>query len=227
MDICYEKNLDAIYYDWTHDKENMVSDASNSIIADICIELKRRATFTVWVALFKRELIVKENLKFNPKMVVAEDTEFSIRFAEKSNKVGYMPLLLYFYRVTEGSLMHSETTDNKILSDIRAATIVKQFIANNTDIDINPRFYNFNDMFISQKLQLFLLRQMVNGSKAKDTFNLLASYDLNLKLNNCKMASNSVKERIKHTIFFLFRYKFIYCIFSKMYRIYNKIKKKR
>src|SRR5699024_7731605 len=58
---------------------------------------------TTWCKLYKKKLIVENNIKFNPILIRAQDTVFSIKAFTLAKKIMYYNENLYHYRITDTS----------------------------------------------------------------------------------------------------------------------------
>ena len=64
-----------------------------------------------WMKLFKREIIVRHNIRFNPTIHYAEDTAFVYEYLSHCTHIRQMPDCVYFYRVYEGSAANKYQKD--------------------------------------------------------------------------------------------------------------------
>ncbi|MCI1921429.1 MAG: glycosyltransferase [Liquorilactobacillus nagelii] len=62
---------------------------------------------TVWAKLFKKELIIKNDIFFNSQLRLAEDGEFLIRFNKVCRKVLLKPESIYHYSINSSSTVHN------------------------------------------------------------------------------------------------------------------------
>lgn len=51
-----------------------------------------------WGKLFKREIIISHNLKFNTKLILGEDLCFNLEYISYCNNIAFVPFSNYFYR---------------------------------------------------------------------------------------------------------------------------------
>ncbi len=59
-----------------------------------------------WMKLFKREIIMEHNIRFNPAVHYGEDTAFVYEYLSYCKRIKQIPDCVYFYRVYEGSAAH-------------------------------------------------------------------------------------------------------------------------
>lgn len=61
------------------------------------------STGSVWCKLYQRELIINNKIYFNPDLIRAQDTIFSIQAFQHANKISYFDEKLYHYRINNSS----------------------------------------------------------------------------------------------------------------------------
>lgn len=82
-DILYLKSIHAMY------GEEKITDSVS--------------TGSVWCKLYRKEIITRNNLKFNTYLTRAQDTVFSINAFKYANKISYFDKNLYHYRINNSS----------------------------------------------------------------------------------------------------------------------------
>lgn len=77
------------------------------------IKTKNDLPRSIWRCLYKREVIEKNNILFNPKLSSAEDTDFLMQYFLASKQVSYLDIPFINYRVfREGSITSKVTFKN-------------------------------------------------------------------------------------------------------------------
>lgn len=81
--------------------------------------------FSVWAKLIRRSTI--GDLRF-PEMNNTEDVVFNAYLIDRCRKITYIPTILYFVKIREGSLSHTPVTRSKIESSIRCNEMILNLI---------------------------------------------------------------------------------------------------
>ena len=79
---------------------------------------ERRESIYLWNKLYKRSLIVDNDVKFNPTLKVSEDEGYNLCVYSNAKKVLYIPHAFYNYRVNASSLMFT-TSASKFIQSYR------------------------------------------------------------------------------------------------------------
>lgn len=89
----------------------------------------------IWTGciLYKRELLIKNNLKYYEGCNYGEDFEFICKAITKSNKVGSVPKILSHYLQRENSLVNSSEFSINNFKSLGAMNRLKHFVRMNTD----------------------------------------------------------------------------------------------
>lgn len=96
---CIQKNIKSVT-----DKEEIYTGVE---IEDIRVKMLENPTryMQVWAKLLSRELIVSNNLLFNTKMRLAEDSDFILRYSRFCKKIVLSPICIYEYSLNLASTM--------------------------------------------------------------------------------------------------------------------------
>ncbi|WP_329887111.1 glycosyltransferase family 2 protein [Pseudoramibacter faecis] len=62
-----------------------------------------------WGKLFKRKIILKNNLLFNPELSFAEDSDFTLQYLMHTNRICLCPEIIYQYSLNQNSVMRTFT----------------------------------------------------------------------------------------------------------------------
>lgn len=83
-----------------------------------CGAKKRRESIYLWNKLYRRSVIVDNNVQFNLNLRVCEDEGFNLCVYSQAKKILYIPYVFYNYRVNTSSLMFT-TSANKFIKSYR------------------------------------------------------------------------------------------------------------
>lgn len=61
----------------------------------------------VWAKLFKRQLIIENQIHFNPALRLSEDSDFTLHYLKIAKSIFLSPDLVYHYRLSSGSTMRT------------------------------------------------------------------------------------------------------------------------
>lgn len=74
--------------------------------------LQRNNLFNVvWNKIYKKEIIIDNNLNFNKEISIAEDLEFNLKYIEKTKNIKYINEALYIYRLADTGLNYKYQKD--------------------------------------------------------------------------------------------------------------------
>lgn len=91
-------------------------------VIDALISVSETALFgVVWRSVFKRDIIIRNNIRFTPKLTMAEDLQFLLKYLACIDTVGLCPSYLYDFKVsvqsTTGKYMKNQDTDMRYVND--------------------------------------------------------------------------------------------------------------
>lgn len=95
----------------------------------------------VWNKIYKRDIILENNITFNEEISIAEDLEFNLKYIEKIKKITYVDEYLYTYRLSTNGLNYSYHKDR---IEIRKKLYKYQkelFLKNNYDVSLITNEY--------------------------------------------------------------------------------------
>lgn len=93
--------------------------------------------FAVWGKLIRRTAI--GDLKFLS-MSVSEDVVFNAYLIDKCRRIKYIPLVLHYNCIREGSLTHSELSESKLMNRIQCSERIWELIRHNKKyVDLQSR----------------------------------------------------------------------------------------
>ncbi len=65
----------------------------------------------VWNKIYKKDIIIDNNIKFNTNISIAEDLEFNLKYIDKIGNIKYINEFLYIYRLGETGLNYKYQKD--------------------------------------------------------------------------------------------------------------------
>lgn len=116
------------------------------------IDISDSALFgVVWRSVFKRDIIVQNNIKFTPKLTMAEDLQFLLKYLKHTKQIGLCPKYLYHFRVsnqsTTGKYMKNQESDMCRVNDWMME-YVKTF-DNNEDLIVSVEICMANTLILN------------------------------------------------------------------------------
>lgn len=109
LSVCnfmYLKNNGKIFFKDIKNKCNF--DETSKMI---CFLQRNNLFNVVWNKIYKREVIINNDIKFNLEISIAEDLEFNLKYIENIKKINFINELLYIYRVSETGLNYRYQKD--------------------------------------------------------------------------------------------------------------------
>lgn len=88
----------------------------------------------VWGKIFRRSIIDKYNISFNEKMKLSEDSDFTLRYISKCEKIIFMPDVIYYYSLNIESTMRTYD-ESKVDQYIMAMEETAKYVRNDKNID--------------------------------------------------------------------------------------------
>ncbi len=207
--------------DGTYDSKVIVSKVITPMVGTLdkkMVSWKYRVMGSVWRNIFKRELLVKQDIYFNKALSYSEDLIFSIEFLLKSKNLAIINKPFYHYRISEKSLSNGyrkdlfdnllmvdniirklldQKLDSKIL-DSRTMIIVRKVILNEMDKENPNAFFkkmeNIQVILNNDKVRDVYSRVKLRGYKYSDILIFgCIKYKLSLPLTLFYLIRNSIK----------------------------------
>lgn len=119
------------YYKWFPDKKVKCSSIQGDVLLDNIDDIMRRTNGAVWGKVFESKIIQKYGICFPP-IYKTEDLVFVLRYLDKCQKIGYCKDALYYYRISETSLMNRNIED-QITNSRKAMGILKTDLLSRKD----------------------------------------------------------------------------------------------
>lgn len=140
-----------------------------------------------WNKIFKKEIIVKNGIKFNEKINLGEDLLFNLEYLKKIKTINYVNIPLYNYYVGKYTL---STKFRKDYLDIEWILIekIKDFLFNTEDGIIDEKIQKYEGLLIISYIQSFFSDscKILNGEKMIAIKKLLMNQDYKKIMENFK-----------------------------------------
>lgn len=204
--MLYEENSETIYI------PKVINDKNRENVEDTILYLyKNNQKFQyfvfTWNKLFKKEIIEKNNIKFNETIVHKEDELFTLEYCRYINNIKTISTPIYNYRILPTSLTFQKHTSEELL-------IIAQNIQNETQFYSNSFLINY----LHERSFLFQFIGLINCCKLKKRITIF-----NLLYNNYHKNKSFIKE--KKLIVSLFRHnRIVSFIFFNVYYLLSKLK---
>lgn len=88
----------------------------------------------VWGKVFRRDIIAEYGIKFNEKMKLSEDSDFTLKYISKCKKIIFMPDIIYNYSLNLESTMR-KYDGSKVKQYIIAMDETNEYVKNDKNID--------------------------------------------------------------------------------------------
>lgn len=88
----------------------------------------------VWGKIFRRFIIEEYNIRFNEKMKLSEDSDFTLKYISKCKKIVFMPNIIYNYSLNTESTMR-KYDGSKVKQYIMAMEETAKYVQNDKTID--------------------------------------------------------------------------------------------
>lgn len=121
---------------------------------------------TVWGKVYKKKFIIDNNICFTSGMVLNEDVLFNAELFRNSPKVLYLPIKLYYYRISNfnsGSI-HDENCGDKLLF---SALVMKEFADSWENHEVKRRVALRIDSYVQRYLRQYIMADYIKGYSNK------------------------------------------------------------
>ena len=162
----------------------------------------------VWNKIYKKDIIIKNNIEFNTKISIAEDLEFNLKYIEEVNDIEYINESLYMYRISKVGL-NFRYQENRIKIRRKIYKYQKE-IYNKKKYDINLLNDEYIKICLSELKQIGYIENRNKNKEKKRLKSLLKNKERMQELQRIKKEGN-----IKQKIFSLLLTKnlYLYIIF--------------
>ena len=170
----------------------------------INLEMLMQIPFSFVLMLYKKDIILKNNIGFNEEFNYGEDTEFAIRYLSNCDDVKFVNKYTYYYYQEEESISRFSSL-NRFESVHLFEGLYDYF--NDFSYD-NPIFYDLSQKLVHSRLPKFVFGNMnyffYNDYDKDEIFNKMDELDLFNKLKEFKVYSkDDWKFKLKLVLFSL------------------------
>lgn len=142
--------------------------------------------------LFKREIIINNNLLFDEKIFNGEDFPFTLEYTKYVNKVSFIKQDLYYYFFRETSIMQTISLSKRFLTLLHAREKALKLLSENA-----PECY---DICKSSYLSILIKVKYMAMSDKKNYIDIYNEVNTKLKENKkgiLKLKNVGIKEKVK------------------------------
>ena len=155
----------------------------------INLELLMKIPFSFVLLLYKKDIILKNNIRFNEEFDYGEDTEFAIRYLVNCDMVKFVNKYTYYYYQMEESI--SRFSSLKRFESVQLFEGLYDYF-NDFSYD-NPIFYDLSQKLVHSRLPKFIFGNMnyffYNDYDKDEIFKKMDELDLFKKLKQFKVYS--------------------------------------
>ena len=155
----------------------------------IDLELMMKIPFSFVLLLYKRDIILNNNLRFNEDYRYGEDTEFAIRYLANCNEVKFVNKYTYYYCQEDESITKSHSL--KRFESVNLFEGLYDYF--NALSKENPLFKDLGEKLIHSRVPKFIFGNMnyffYNGYDKDEIFKKMDELDLFNKLKDFKVYS--------------------------------------
>ena len=221
VEICDKENLDGLYYGWQYLKDSSkiykIEDA-NQIKYTIEKGVK---CITARLNIYKKSVIIDNNLTFDSRMRYSQDTLFALYFTNITNKVALTEEPVYYYRPNAESA-YGKLTKNKEIMSVKGNGYL-WFLCRLLLAKKNVEFKEKNpdallyDQDLQGLLYDFLFLCIKDRRKASQTLKDLKRYEIKLScLKKSEIEGVVIKDKV---VLIIFRHAILYKLACFVYRL--------
>ena len=159
---------------------------------------KIRSSFTLWNKIFKRKLIIENNLFFKEDVGYGEDDLFRIMSFSLAKRISTLTGVSYHYRTRKNSISDSMRNEKRLKEHIKRTKYLIAFF-------LEHKFHHQYDylLFFGLSSTIPILRKMKNKTKKNNySQEILKIYNYNINLKKIKKISKKNKKRLNELIQF-------------------------
>lgn len=156
---------------------NDFSNRNKNFILTKLYESKELFFGFTWNKLFKKEIIIKNNIRFNENLIYKEDEVFTLEYCKKINNIKLLDNIPYNYRILKNSLSHNKKGNRKIINYINYMDL---------NLDISTLGVDFYNIYIRKKF-FYLLNAAKESKDKKSQENIIKEIILYYKNHKSKL----------------------------------------
>lgn len=226
VEICDKENLDGLYYGWQYlNDASKVYKVESANQISYKIEKGVKCT-TARLNIYRKSIIVDNNLTFDKRMRYSQDTLFALYFTNITKRVAVTEEPVYYYRTNEESAYGRLIKDKELMSVNGKGYLWYLCRLHLSKKNIELKQSNPNALIYEQNLSGllydFLFLCLKDKRKASQTLKDLEKYEIKLSdLNKFEIESSGIKDKI---VLMVFRHSTLYKLLCFAYRLKNRSK---
>ena len=170
----------------------------------INMELLMEIPFSFVFLMYKKDILIENDIRFNEEFRYGEDTEFAIKYLAKCNEVKFVDKYTYYYYQEEGSLR--QTSSLKRFESVQLLDNVHNYF--NVLSTEDPKFDELANKLVHSRTPKFIFGNMIyffyNDYDKDEVFKKMEELDLFDKLKDFKTFSKGdLKFKLKVIMFSL------------------------
>lgn len=144
----------------------------------VCVIENPTRYMQVWAKLFKRDIIIKNQICFNPALRLSEDSDFTLHYLKAAKSMLLSPVLVYHYSLSTGSTMR--TYDGTKAKDYIAAMYESRNAVTNDTAEIQDAF----EKYVLMHLNILMVHEVFSPDNSMS------------KTEKCFLEKNICQEQI-------------------------------
>lgn len=162
----------------------------NNIVENLLVSFP-----AVWNKMYKKSLFLDNKIQF-PDILYGEDLATTVRLLVSAKKVGYVNKALYYYIIRDGSIMHQEKYNERMLDIFKSLDILTKYFMDNGYYERYKEEIEY--LYISHLLHDYSLR-IYKYNKGRYDIERVAKF---IKINYPKWKKNKYfkKKSLKYKI---------------------------
>lgn len=125
----YTNNMSLLYGNNKEDSYNNIEVIDAEFVFNKMLDNKSFDGF-LWNKIFKAYNIKKYNIRFSENIKIWEDMLFVLNYIKTINKIGFIDIKLYFYRIRKNSATTNKNIGDKITSKLNAISLFLELAPN-------------------------------------------------------------------------------------------------
>ena len=155
---------------WNNDKRNALFNFYEHVEK---ISLKNIPNYAVWGYIFKKDIIVNNQIRFQEDLNISEDRVFLFDYFTHCKKIAFANDVIYFYRQHEASICNTRQTHEHAIQQLKAAKYLYEILKNSLE-------YSQRDIrHLERVLTRMGMVAYINSGITKEGFCILREFFLN------------------------------------------------
>ena len=161
---------------------------------------KNNITISVWGKIYKKSIILDNNIRFNNRLYKFEDGIFNLRYLSYCSQVCVVDSDLYGYRINNNMSLSQKLDKNKLEQNYICIDELKDILSFNykcTELDSEFNFFVYDSILSYFDAFLFRKDNLIKKSEKKKKFKeLMKNCDIVNSLNQIDFDKMNIKEKI-------------------------------